>query len=82
MARASVPPRVLLPACSVGSDFWEMGPIPEFPGIRDAEMAFAPMIQLENKIQLQLSKFQGQNFQIIKFLRTKGSPKCCFGEGT
>lgn len=58
-----------------------MGPIAEFPRTPDVEMAFILLIHLENKIQLQLSKFQGEKFQAVKFLRTKASLKWCLGEG-
>lgn len=59
-----------------------MGAIAEFSRIRDVEMAFTLLIHLENKIQLQLSKIQGDNFQMVKILRTKASLTGCFGEGS
>lgn len=78
---SSITLRLLLPACSACSAFWKTGPVAECPRIRDVETACTQLIHLENKIQLQLSTFQGDNLQVAKVFRTKASLEQYFGEG-
>ncbi|KAL0623152.1 hypothetical protein AAY473_006741 [Plecturocebus cupreus] len=43
-------------------------------------MALMLLTHLEGEIQLQLSKFQEENFQMVKILRSKAFLKQCFGD--
>lgn len=70
---SSVTLRLLQPVDSLWSAFWTASSVAGFPRPGDVATGFVLLTHLENKTQLQLSRFQGENFQMVNILSIKAS---------